>query len=142
MKKRIFQTTVIILLLASASSLYSNLRSSEIGINDNFLKAEIASTESDRAKGLSGRKDMSEDEALKMVFDEEDYHSIWMKDMNFSIDIIWVDTDREVVDIKENASPESYPEVFTPQSPAKYILEVKAGVVSENDLKIGDKLDF
>jgi len=142
MKKRIFQTTVIILLLASTSSFYNNLRSSEIEINDNFLKAEIASTESDRVRGLSGREDMPEDEALKMVFNEEDYHSIWMKDMNFSIDVIWVNEGKEVVDIKEDISPETYPEVFTPQSPAKYVLELKAGVVSENDLKIGDKLDF
>jgi uncharacterized membrane protein (UPF0127 family) len=40
--------------------------------------------------------------------------------------------------IKKNATPESYPEVFIPRSNAKYVLEVNAGFVEENNIRMTD----
>ncbi len=62
--------------------------------------------------------------------------------MQFSIDIIWISEDLKVVDIKEEATPESYPESFAPKEGAKYVLEVGAGFSKLNNLKIGDSVKF
>ena len=142
MKKRIFQTIIIIFLLISASSFHDNFRYSRVYINEDFLKAEIASTDRQRREGLSGRENIAEDEALILEFDKEGYHPIWMKDMNFSIDVIWLNSNKEIVDFKKNLSPDSYPQTFTPQRRAKYVLEVKSGFIEREDLNIGDVLEF
>ncbi|MGM0439178.1 MAG: DUF192 domain-containing protein [Patescibacteria group bacterium] len=140
--RRIFKASLIILLLVAFTSLYENLTYKEISLNGGQLKAQIAATDYQRKKGLSSRKEIAEKEGMIFTFEEEDFHSIWMKDMNFSIDIIWINSEKEIVDIKRNASPDSYPETFRPNKPAKYVLEVKAGFVEKNNLKIGDTLDF
>ena len=68
-----------------------------------------------------------------------------MKDMNFSIDMIWISENMKVVYIKKNARPESYPESYGPEGndkPAKYILEINSGFSEKNNLKIGDSVLF
>jgi len=109
-------------------------------IGETALKVEIVDTLQERAKGLSGRDNLKQKEGLFFVFEEDDYHGIWMKDMNFSIDIIWLDSTMQIVDYKENASPDSYPKVFKPQKKSRYVLEVPAGFFSENNLKLYDEM--
>ena len=65
-----------------------------------------------------------------------------MKDMNFPIDVIWLDENYRVVDIAQDVRPDSFPKVFDPQGPAKYILEVNAGFSGRNNIKIGDRLEL
>src|SRR3989339_720000 len=72
------------------------------------------------------------------IFNKIGVYHFWMKDMNFPIDIIWIGEDYKIVYIKENALPESYPEKFNPNQPALYVLEINAGMVSENEIKIED----
>ena len=74
------------------------------------------------------------------VFDQLDFHGIWMKDMKFPIDIIWLDDTQQVVTIKTYISPDSYPEVFRPTQESLYVLEVPAGFVKTAEIKIGDQL--
>ena len=79
---------------------------------------------------------------MLFAFGSSDRHGIWMKDMRFPIDIFWLDEYGQIVFIKKDAQPDSYPEVFLPNSPAKFVLEVTAGFAEENSLKIGDKISF
>lgn len=65
-----------------------------------------------------------------------------MKSMKFPIDIIWFSSDKKVVGIAENARPESFPEIFRPAEPARYVLEVNAGYVKKSNIKIGDQTEF
>jgi len=106
------------------------------------LSTEIADTPEKKALGLSGRKSLGENEGMLFVFEVADNRYFWMKDMNFSLDIIWIGENKEVVDITRNATPESYPEKFSPETPAKYVLEVSAGFSDANNIKIGDYADF
>ncbi|MCX6751552.1 MAG: DUF192 domain-containing protein, partial [Candidatus Nomurabacteria bacterium] len=89
-------------------------------------------------KGLSGRKSLNEDQGMLFVFYKSEIYPFWMKDMNFAIDIIWIDEDFRVVFIKKNASTQSYPETFTPNQNARYVLEGSAGFSEKNNLKVGD----
>ncbi len=62
-----------------------------------------------------------------------------MKDMKFPIDVIWLDENYRVVNIVKDARPDSFPEVFKSEAPAKYILEVNAGFANRNSIKVGDE---
>jgi len=62
--------------------------------------------------------------------------------MNFSIDIAWLDENFEIIYIKDEVLPESYPETFTPSAPSLYVLEVVSNFFKENEIKVGDTLIF
>lgn len=109
------------------------------------LKVDLALTKAEQRQGLSGRKNLLENEGMLFVFEKAEKYSFWMKNMNFPIDIIWftpseggAEGDLRVVYIKKNAKPESYPENFTPSAEAKYVLEVVSGFSDKNNLKEGD----
>ena len=110
--------------------------------NGAVLSAEVVSGIGDRMRGLSNREYLSYNEAMLFVFPDAGMHGIWMKDMRFPIDIIWLDEQQMVITIKSNVSPDSYPTVFNPVTPAKYVVEVNAGWVMQNEVEIKTKLNF
>lgn len=111
---------------------------STVHIADKIVRVEIVDTAEEREKGLSGHASLVEDEGMLFVFPESGRHAFWMKDMGFSIDIIWISESKEIVHIERNVSPESYPAIFTPRDESLYVLEVPAGFVEENSVRIGD----
>jgi len=108
-------------------------------IGETAITLDIADTEQSRIHGLSGRKSMPKNHAMLFVFDEISYHGIWMKDMNFALDIVWLNEYSEVIHIERNVAPETFPKTFGPQKSSKYVLEFNAGFVAKNSIKIGDK---
>lgn len=105
---------------------------SKLDINGKTFNIEIADTDAKRELGLSNRPSLPEDSALLFIFPTSDTWGIWMKGMHFPIDIIWLDANYRVVYSAENVSPESYPNVFKPSTPARYVLETNAGFISKN----------
>jgi uncharacterized protein len=103
---------------------------------------EIASTDEERVRGLSGRQTLDSNSGMLFVFEKTDFHGIWMKDMNFNLDIIWIDEYLRVVDTLNDVSRETYPEVFEPSRPSKYVLELSAGFLSRYPVDIGEKVSF
>lgn len=122
-------------------------RSTTLKIGGKIIKVEIASSEESRAKGLSGRGGLPKDEGLLMVFERPDKYGIWMKDMKFSIDILWIKEGR-VAAVQKNAevptpgTPDAMLIVYHPYEEADMILEVVAGFVDENEVKTGDRIKF
>lgn len=116
----------------------------QVRVNDRTIIADLAVTGVDRQQGLSGRSALGEDEGLFFVFTHDSRHKFWMKEMNFPIDIIWLDRNLKVVGIKENALPESYPdEVFEPQyGDARYVLEVNAGFVEQEGIAANTQFEI
>lgn len=106
------------------------------------INVSVADTPTEREKGLSKREYLRDDEGMIFVFETLDRHQIWMKDMNFPIDIIWLDENFKIVDIATNASVASYPNTFTPRASAGFIIEVNAGFTTKNNIKIGDTIVF
>lgn len=92
------------------------------------LDVEIATTPDERERGLSGRMTpLPDSQGMLFVFDHADTYTFWMPDMHFAIDMIWIGEDGKIVDIKSDATPESYPAAFKPSAPAVYVLEVSSG---------------
>ncbi len=111
-------------------------------IGDAKLKIILADKEDKRILGLSGKDSLEKNQGMLFMFEKEDRHGIWMKDMKFSIDIIWLDSKFQVIDFISDVSPNSYPNVFKPKKNAKYILEVNSGFIKTNGIKIDDQATF
>ena len=104
------------------------------------ISITIADTPDTRAQGLSGRKQLGSNEGMFFVFQTAKPYGFWMKEMLFPIDMIWFDSQYHIIFVKEDAEPSSYPEIFTPNASAQYVLEVPAGFFSSHHLKFGDVL--
>lgn len=107
-------------------------------LNGEAFDVEVVRTDADRRAGLSGHAPLEAHEGMLFVFDKADLYGFWMKDMTFPIDILWLDENKQVVHIVSNAAPDSYPAVFTPKRPSRYVLEVSAGTVERLGVNIGD----
>lgn len=118
----------------------SKMKMATIVFRQATVTAEVADTEILRIRGLSGHAPLPPDAGMWFDFGSPQHADIWMKDMNFPIDILWFDEDLRAVHIKENALPESYPEVFSPTVPSRYVLEVPAGFVKEKGVSLGDRI--
>ncbi|MEK7176049.1 MAG: DUF192 domain-containing protein [Patescibacteria group bacterium] len=102
----------------------------KLKIGDKTILVEIADTTEKLARGLSGRKSLSPGSGMLFVFSEIGSYGFWMKDMKFPIDIAWlerIDNSFRIVGIERNVSPESFPHVFYPPVPIKYVVETNAG---------------
>lgn len=106
------------------------------------VEASVADSWPERIKGLSETPYLPEEVVKFFVFDSSAYHSIWMKDMNYPIDIIWVSEAAEVVYIAKNVPPESYPETFSPSTPALYVIEAVAGFADTHGLSVGSSVEL
>ncbi len=113
-----------------------------ITLGDTTVFADIADSPEERARGLSGRRSLSEIEGMLFVFENDDRHSFWMHDMLISIDMIWLSSDKRVVYIVPNATPESYPTSFAPDDNARYVLEVPANWAARHKVIIGSQAIF
>ena len=102
----------------------------------------IADTPSKRSLGLGIRDSLEPGHGMLFVFPQTKPQSFWMKDMNFSIDIIWIRNHR-VVHVETNVSPpmaEEVPKILKPGIPANLVLEVNAGEAHEHGINPGASL--
>ncbi len=111
-----------------------------VTVKNTIYRVSIADTQAKQTEGLSGAKVLQKDRGLLFVFKKSGVYSFWMKDMNFPIDIIWIDKNFKIVFIKKNATPSSFPELFNTRVKAKYALEINKGEVGKNKIKIGDSV--
>ena len=139
MKKAIFLFLIIILLSGCGKA----DKIKEVKVNDKIIKVESAETAEEKQQGLSGREKICENCGMLFIFDKKDIRSFWMKDMKFSIDIIWINSDK-IVKITENAKlpqGENIP-AYSSDKKVNFVLEVNAGFCEKNNIKVGDKVLF
>lgn len=106
------------------------------------LTVELANTPALRTRGLSGRQSLPEGEGMLFDFGNAERPGIWMKDMHFSLDLVWLDEEKTIIGFTPRVSPDTYPEVFYPPFPARYVLEVNAGWVDAHGIVGGDKVNW
>ena len=106
------------------------------------IPVTIANTESLRELGLSGTTVLPVHSGKLFIFETPDKYSFWMKDMNYPIDIVWIDQNLKIVDISSNISPSTYPKSFEASTPVLYVLEINALESSSDGLFVGDKIQL
>jgi uncharacterized protein len=104
------------------------------------LRIEYATTSEARERGLGGRTEIQKDYGMLFVFPKDALHGFWMKDTLVPLDIFWLDAQGHVVSIAAGVATSSYPNVFYPMAPARYVLETVAGFASTHRIKNGTPL--
>jgi uncharacterized membrane protein (UPF0127 family) len=141
MNKKILLTILaIIALLTLLFVLSKNFYTGKSDIDLRKFDTILADNSNLRELGLGKRDSLSENSIMLFVFDYPSDYAFWMKDMKFNIDIIWLDETYRVVYISENISPNTYPQVFSPDKKAKYVIEGNAFFARKNKIQIGDKV--
>ena len=107
-----------------------------------IVTAGLARTVEEMTQGLSGRESLAETEGLLFIYTSDEQPSFWMKDMKFSIDILWIHGET-VVGFEENLQPEEPAKtLYTPEKLVNRVLEVPSGFVYAHQIKAGDTLDI
>jgi uncharacterized membrane protein (UPF0127 family) len=112
--------------------------------NDSIIKTidiEIADDDYETQTGLMYRDSMKAAQGMLFIFPKAEYHSFYMKNTRFPLDIIYIDSDKKIVSFQKNAKP--FNETALPsEAPAKYVLEINAGLSDKWQLEIGDLIDY
>lgn len=105
------------------------------------LDLEIAESDYETQTGLMYRKRMLSNRGMLFIFPNEQRRSFYMKNTEFGLDIIYLNSKNEVVSIQKNAQPLDQTSLPS-EAPATYVLEVNAGLSDQWGLEAGDVLGW
>lgn len=100
------------------------------------LSVEYADSQQERALGLMYRRELCEDCGMLFKFDYPRIGSIWMKNTYVALDLAYIDSAGEIVDILQ-----LQPHDLTPVRSSKvvlYALEMNQGWFAKQDIRVGD----
>lgn len=143
---RIFFLLALVV-LAGVLKLYSlYIPTTKISINGQVLEVLVAKNYNHLYKGLGKRKDLGNHDGMLFVFNSRNQHTMVMRDMRFSIDIIWIDGD-VIVDIAPNVQTEIGKKEgeyipYLAREKSTHVLEVASGSVQKFGWKIGDRIEY
>lgn len=105
------------------------------------LDIEIADTDYDIQTGLMYRNTMANNQGMLFIFDDEKPRSFYMKNTRIPLDLIYIAKNKKIVSFQKNAKP--FDESSLPSNaPAKYVLEINAGLVDDWKVNVGDSICF
>ena len=102
-----------------------------------LLTAEIADTEELRSRGLMFRHRMPDNQAMLFDFEAPRPASMWMKNTNMSLDMLFVRADGTIAAIAENTVPQSL-DTIAVQEPVRGVIELAAGTVKRLRIRPDD----
>lgn len=146
MKQKIVVISLVILLLGSiythrSPQQFADYPRKQARLQLQPLTLIVANTEQRKITGLLGSKPLKNTEGMLFQFPAPGRYGFWMKDMYYSLDIIYL-RNNVVVEVKKNVSPETFPDVIVPANEFNAVIEVVAGMVDKNNIRIGDKLVY
>jgi uncharacterized membrane protein (UPF0127 family) len=109
--------------------------------------AEVARTPEEQALGLMHRQSLAKDRCMIFLYENEDYHSIWMKNCLIALDVVWIKEDGTIVETAENTPPCSPMRAgdcptYGGTVPARHFVEFPVGTLKRIGLKKGDRLGW
>ena len=136
MKKILIIFSIILIILISGCK-----NNDYVEIDGEKITVEIAKTPKERQEGLMFRDGLCDNCGMPFIFEEEDFHSFWMKNTLIPLDMIFINSDLEVVDVLHAAPCAEDPcKTYTPKEKALYVLETNNGKFDEKI--IGKKIDI
>mgnify|MGYP003394675719 CR=1 FL=1 len=140
---RNFYIGLLVVIVAGIVAVFfyrTDTQSEQAGFGGVSLRIEYAMTPEAREQGLGGRTEIQEDYGMLFVFPKDAPYGFWMKDMLVPVDIFWLDSKGHVVSTARDVATSTYPNVFYPTAPARYVLETVAGFAKARDIKVGTPL--
>ncbi|MDY2587562.1 DUF192 domain-containing protein [Winogradskyella aquimaris] len=114
------------------------------GTTDSIIKTldiELAEDSYETQTGLMYRTQLGTNQGMLFIFPDEQMRSFYMKNTKIPLDIVYIDKNLQIVSFQKNAKP--FDETSLPsEAPAKYVLEINAGLSDEWQLEVGDKIDY
>ncbi len=92
-----------------------------------------------RMRGLMFHKRI-DDYGLVFVFNKDVMASIHMLFVFFSIDILWLDHEKRVVEMKRSIAP--FTPHISPKNRCRYFIEVQKGTIEEKGIEVGDLIEW
>lgn len=100
------------------------------------VEVAVADDDQSRSEGLMNVHDLPRDAGMLFIFEDEEPRSFWMANTPLSLDIIYVNSDFEIVRIHRN-TPAYSNDNFLSEEPAMYVVEVNAGYTMSHDIVEG-----
>jgi uncharacterized protein len=114
------------------------LRTTTLKIAGHALKVEVAQKEEDLQKGLMFRKSMPANEGMLFVFQDREYHAMWMKNTFIPLSVAFVDQDGTILNILD-MEPHTL-DSHQSAGPSIYAIETNKGWFAQRKVKAGDKV--
>ena len=131
---------VILTIVIVITLLLNSRKSTKVLVNGQTISVMVAKTDKEKQVGLSGKDKIGENQGMLFIFDKPNYYSFWMKEMKFSIDIIYINGDK-ITTIVENAKPPSSASdnlaIYQPSEKSDKVLELNAGSADKLKIKTG-----
>lgn len=105
------------------------------------VKVELARTPDELMRGLMYRRSLGADEGMLFLFPRAELRRFWMRNTYIPLDMVFLDSNRVVVGIEENAVPLDETS-RGPDTPAQYVVEVRGGLARQHGLGIGARAEF
>jgi uncharacterized membrane protein (UPF0127 family) len=137
----------VVIVLAIGQKIYNSMwTKATIQIAGQQLRVLVADTYDHRLQGWSGKKDMGKYDGMLFVFPRPGRPEIVMRDMNFPLDVVWING-TEIVDIAPNLMPEpnrmeSDLTRYGARATSTLVLELPGGFKDRYGLKIGDTVEI
>lgn len=135
-KQHGIKEVIFLLLLAACTS------TPMVYFDNGAFEIELARTPAEQSKGLMFRESMPENHGMLFIFSEDGIKTFWMKNTLIPLDMVFLDGNMTVVEIKSNVQPckvdpcPTYPS----EKPARYVLELNAGSAEKNKIVPGTKM--
>lgn len=116
----------------------------DVSIAGHDFHLAVADTNAKRTRGLAAYATLPDNTGMIFTGLNPDQLSFWMKDMHYPIDILWVNSDDEVVFIESSLAPDTYPHVYQNplDLPASYVIELPAGTCKRYNITPGTVIIF
>src|SRR3972149_10040157 len=144
MKARWIFIMIACLSLALIGAEYQNRTIEVLLPSGTKIMAEVADTSPKRVMGLMFRDQLPLNSGMLFIFEDADYHAIWMKKCRIPLDTLWLDKNHKVIHMEEKAPPcgDDSCRTYYPAQKALYVLELNAGLIAREKIRLGAHLKF
>jgi uncharacterized membrane protein (UPF0127 family) len=105
------------------------------------FRVELARTQAEQQQGLMYRPHMDADAGMLFIFNEPAPLTFWMKNTLIPLDMVFIDADRKIVGVVENAEPQTETARRVPGI-SQYVLEINGGLAAKLGVRAGSSVDF
>ena len=105
------------------------------------IDIEIADTDSAIVRGLMQRTSLPDKSGMLFLMGTEEPQEFWMSNTQISLDILFANSNKEIVTIQKYTTPLSQERVAS-EFPALYVIEVEGGFTDTHGILEGDTFDW